>query len=161
MAQVVQAHILDTSLLADPVPKREMGSMRALGIAHGRKHERALPTGLTLDDATSSGVEIHLPRAGLGIAKGDGVSVHLVPAQGENLAPATPSQQQQPDNVGLACALGVGTGVLVESPVQAPEFVAGEKAGERGAPVHGHVARGIDADVTAGDGEFENLAQHA
>ena len=51
--------------------------------------------------------------------------------------------------------------VSVECPVQTPEFVAGQKAGERGAPVHGYVARGIDVDMTAGDGEFENLAQDA
>ena len=45
--------------------------------------------------------------------------------------------------------------------MQTPELVAGEKAGERGASVHGHVARGIDAEMTAGDCEFENLAQDA
>ena len=43
--------------------------------------------------------------------------------------------------------------------MQTPELVTGEKAGERGAPVHGHVAGGIDAEMAAGDSEFENLAQ--
>ena len=161
MSQVMKAHVLDSGLGADPAPEREMGVMRTLGIAHGRKHERALSTGLPFDDAPRLNVEVHLPRPGLGVREGDGVSVDLVPSQGENLALAAAGQQQQPDDVGLARALRTGSGMSVECAMQPLELIAGEEAGQRGAPVHGHVARGIDFDMAAGDGELENLSQDA
>ena len=62
-AKIVQAHILDSDLLADPLPEQEMGVMRAPGIARRRKHERALLTGLARNNAPRPSVEIHLPRS--------------------------------------------------------------------------------------------------
>ena len=161
MSQVVQAHVLDSGLGPDPVPQREVWVMRAFWTARGREHERALPARLAFDDAPCPGAEIHLPRSGLGVGEGDGVAVDCVPAKRENLAPATAGEQEQADDVGLARALRGDSGVAVECAVQAPDFIGGEKAGERGAAVHGDVAGGIDGDVTAGDGELENPAQDA
>ena len=142
-AKIVQAHILDSDLLADPVPEREMGSCGRPGLRGDGSTNALCPRGwrsmmrrAQASRYTFRGPVLVSPRAMVSPSTS-------FQRKAENLAPATPGQQQQPDDVGLACEARAGSGVLAECPVQPAELATGQKAGERGAPVHSHFARGI------------------
>lgn len=68
-------------------------NMRALGIARRRGHQGALPCCLTLEDVTGAGIKVRHARVEIGVAKGGGVSGHLVASQGKNSTSCTPDHQ--------------------------------------------------------------------
>ena len=159
MTQRVQAHILDAGLAAHRGPQREIGRPWTAEVAWGGKDERTGSPGLSLEDAPGLRIEVHLPRAGLGIGKGQRVGVHLGPAKREDFVLSASGQKQQPDDVGLLPGRCGALRMVVEGAVQPVDFLARKKAGKGGTPIRLDGAGGVDVDVAAGDGEVQYLAK--
>ena len=98
MTQVMQPHVLDPRLAADPVPEPEVLAARPGRIAERREHERALSTRLGLEDGPGLAVEGNPSRPGLGVAEREGVAPHLGPAQPGDLVPAARNSTSPPSD---------------------------------------------------------------
>ena len=112
---------------------------------------------MTFQDGDRLAVEGNRPRPGLAIAHDEGVAVDLGPAQPDDLVPAAPGEQQEPDNVGLRPA--ARTGMAIEDPVKTRDLLRRQEAGELRRAVRSDAPRGVGVEMAPCDSEVEDLAQ--
>ena len=77
------------------------------------------------------------------------------PAEVDDLTPAAPGEQQKADDVGLLPA--ALPAVSIQNDMETVEFLPGQEPGGFRAPVEFDAPGGIACDMTAGDGEVEDL----
>lgn len=87
-SKVMKANVTDSGPATDGVPWPGADDAWTFRVAWRRKHEQARSTGLTLDDATSLGIEKNVARAGHAVGECQRVPFDLRPAQGEDFAHA-------------------------------------------------------------------------
>ena len=157
MAEIVKANVLDIRLAPGAVPEREVVAAGPIGISRRRKDEGAFAARPALEDAPRRGIEGYDPRPGLAVGEDQPVAIDFRPAQPEDLAPAAPGQQQEPDDVRLLPAALAG--LLFQHPMEPGDLLPGQEAREHPSRVPFHNTRRVSVDVTARDGEVHDAAE--
>ncbi|MCY4182403.1 MAG: hypothetical protein OXF43_05885 [Gammaproteobacteria bacterium] len=127
--EIVNAHVVQARAGADEPPGHVEILVVPTGFLAGEHPGASRHAGQPFQHAPGGRRNRHGPRASLGVAQLNlpGPKVHLVPAQGQNLALAAAGQHQQPEcphNIGRHPALGLE---LAKRAAQAAEFLVGEK----------------------------------
>ena len=111
VAQVVQAHVVETCRPADLAPNRQFRGARCAGILRRGKHVRP-NTRLPHEDGSGGGVEENGARSRFALSKVENIVIHLGPTKGDQLPFAAAGQQEEADNVAL---LPAGAATVVRS----------------------------------------------
>ena len=126
VTKVVKADVVDAGVSPDPVPELEFPAARARRVARRGNPNWLPPRGRCSRMRRARELRGDALRPGLGIGEDHHVIVDLEPPQLQDLAPAAPGQQQQPEDVGLLPAAFLG--VIVQNPLQAADLLARQES---------------------------------
>ena len=101
VTKVMQAHVLDPGLPAHQVPEQQVGAHGPPRIERRGKDPGAPGSRLPLQDGAGRRIQEDLSRPGLGVGEVERVSVHVLTAQGDDLALAAAGQQEKADDFRL------------------------------------------------------------
>ena len=137
---VVEPHVRDAGAPTDAIPETKFAATRSGRVARRGEDMGAPAAGLARQDALGVGVEEYRLGAGLAVAQSEGVPVHLIPAEIQDLATSSAGQQEEPDDVGhrmTPVSLSKTCGVSVENPQQSR--FSGDSTLDRRHGCSGHV----------------------
>ena len=101
VSEVMKAHVFDPGFLARQAPERQVMREGPFGTPWRGEDVDALRPRLPLQDGARRRIQKDPPRSSFGIRQIERVTVHVLPAQGQDLALAAAGQQQKADGVRL------------------------------------------------------------